>query len=317
VGRALTLSSVVAELRREVVSAPERTSRHTAALALAHLAREKVPGADPRAWWALTPLSDDRPLRGAAEPVPVSPSKIEAFGECGLRWLLTACGGEGPSVGAANIGTLIHDIAADLGDVDEATMLAEVEARWGRLGLPEGWLSRRQLAEARAMVGRLARYFAESADQGWERVGAELPMAVQVGRARLAGRVDRLERDTSGALRVVDLKTGSNKPTKDQLARHAQLGAYQVAVEQGAFAEHGTESAGAALLQVGKAATKATTVQAQPPLTEDEDPRWAERLVTETAEGMAAATFVASVGAACTKNTVRTSCPVQPEGRVI
>jgi RecB family exonuclease len=249
--------------------------------------------------------------------VSVSPSRIESYGECSLRWLLSTCGGDGTSVGAANIGTLIHDIAADLGDADEATMRAEVDLRWGRLGLPAGWLSRRQQSEAQTMVARLARYFQESAASGWERIGVELDMQVELGRAVLKGRVDRLERDGSGGLRVVDLKTGAAKPTRGDLLRNAQLGAYQAAVEHGAFAGHGTVSAGAALLQVGKAACIKTTLQQQVPLSADDDPGWAQALVTDAAEGMAGSDFTATVGPACAFCAVSSSCPVQPQGRVI
>jgi superfamily I DNA/RNA helicase/RecB family exonuclease len=317
VPRPMTLTGLVAELRREVVIGETAGERHTAAGQLARLAVARVAGADPSTWWALTPLSDDRPLRAEGESVSVSPSRIESYGDCGLRWLLSSCGGDGPGAAAANIGTLVHDIAADLGDADEATMKAEVEHRWGRLGLPAGWLSRRQQAEAQVMVARLAGYFEEAAAGGWERIGAELDLRVELGRAVLKGRVDRLERDGSGGLRVVDLKTGSSKPSRGDLLRNAQLGAYQVAVEQGAFADHGTVSAGAALLQVGKAAGVSTTLQTQGPLSADDDPKWAELLVMDTAEGMAGNRFTATVGRVCTFCSVRSSCPVQPEGRVI
>jgi RecB family exonuclease len=317
VPRPMTLAGLVAELRREVVVGATVSERLTAAGQLARLAAARVVGADPSSWWALKLLSDDRPLRAEGMSVAVSPSRIESFGDCSLRWLLSACGGDGPSVGAANIGTLVHDIAAELGDVDEATMRAEVETRWGRLGLPEGWLSRRQRSDAQAMVARLARYFEESAAGGWERIGVELDLEVEMGRALLRGRVDRLERDRNGGLRVVDLKTGSSKPAKADLIHNAQLGAYQAAVEHGAFADHGTVSAGAALLQVGKAARVHTTLQEQAPLSADDDPGWAEDLVAGTAEGMAGSDFLATIGPACTFCAVRSSCPTQPEGRVI
>jgi superfamily I DNA/RNA helicase/RecB family exonuclease len=317
VPRPMTLAGLVGELRRELVVGATVSDRHTAARQLARLAAARVAGADPSSWWALKALSDDRPLRAEGVSVSVSPSRIESFSACSLRWLLSSCGGDGPGVGAANIGTLIHDIAAELGDVDEATMRAEVDLRWGRLGLPEGWLSRRQLSEAQMMVARLARYFEESAAGGWERVGAELDLQIDLGRAVLKGRVDRLERDGFGALRVVDLKTGSGKPAKTDLLRNAQLGAYQAAVEHGAFADHGTVSAGAALLQVGKAAGVGTTLQKQAPLSADDDPGWAQVLVTDTAEAMAGSDFLATIGPACTYCSVRSSCPAQPEGRVI
>jgi RecB family exonuclease len=133
----------------------------------------------------------------------------------------------------------------------------------------------------------------------------------------LTGRVDRLERHRDGGLRVVDLKTGSGKPSRGDLLRNAQLGAYQTAVEHGAFADHGSVSAGAALLQVGKAAGVRTTLQQQAPLSADDDPQWASDLVADAAEGMAGSDFTATIGPVCTFCAVRSSCPVQPEGRVI
>jgi len=317
VPRPMTLRGLVAELRREVVLGATASDRHAAAGQLARLAAARVAGADPASWWALTALSDNRPLRAEGMSVSVSPSRIESYGDCSLRWLLSTCGGDGPGVGAANIGTLIHDIAADLGDADEATMRAEVDLRWGRLGLPTGWLSRRQQSEAQTMVARLARYFEESAASGWERIGVELDMQVELGRAVLKGRVDRLECDSNGGLRVVDLKTGSGKPTPGDLLRNAQLGAYQAAVEHGAFASHGTVSAGAVLLQVGKAAGVKTTLQQQAPLSADDYPGWAHVLVRDTAEGMAGSDFTATVGPACAFCTVSSSCPAQPKGRMI
>ena len=317
VPRPMTLTALVGELRRAVVAGASVSERHTAAGQLARLAAAGVPGADPSSWWALRALSDDRPLRAAEMSVSVSPSRLESYGDCSLRWLLSTCGGDGPGVGAASIGTLIHDIAADLGDADEATMAAEVDRRWGRLGLPAGWLSRRKRSEAQTMVARLARYFQEAAAGGWERIGVELDLEVELGRAVLKGRVDRLERDGSGGLRVVDLKTGSAKPTRGDLLRNAQLGAYQSAVEHGAFAAHGTVSAGAALLQVGKAAGVKTTLQQQQPLAADDDPGWAQALVAGAAEGMAGSDFTATVGPVCTFCSVRSCCPARPEGRVI
>ena len=79
-------------------------------------------------------------------------------------------------------------------------------------------------------------------------------MKAALGRALVSGRVDRLER-ADGRLRVIDYKTGSSKPKSEELGQHPQLGVYQFAVQAGAFGE-GEESAGAALVQIGKAAGK-------------------------------------------------------------
>jgi RecB family exonuclease len=317
VARTMTLPTLVGELRRQLLSS-DRGQRSTAVAALSRLAHEAVPGADPDQWWVMRAVSDDRPLRAEDQEVRVSPSKVESFGSCGLRWLLGSVGGDGPSVGAADIGTLVHDIAYDLGDVDAETLVAEVDARWGRLGIPSGWVSDRKRLEAHQMVRRLARYFEEAAASGWVRVGAEVTMRVQLGRVILTGKVDRLERTADGSgLRVVDYKTGSSKPKNDELARHPQLGAYQLGVERGAFGELGTVSAGAALLQVGKAALVKTTLQPQPALAEDDEPGWAADLVAATGEGMAGSTFQATIGEWCTMCASKASCPAQPEGRVL
>ncbi|HET7476689.1 MAG TPA: ATP-dependent DNA helicase [Dermatophilaceae bacterium] len=356
VPRAMSLAALVADLRRQAGGATGTPAqRHTAARHLARLAREEVPGADPSQWWANIEVSDDRPRREPGAAVSVSPSKIEAFQTCQLQWLLTAFGGEGPPIGAATIGTLVHDIARDLGDQTEAVYAAEVAARWGRLGLPVGWVSAREQQLAKAMVGRLARYLAHAGRQGWSLIGQEVDLAVELapssaieggvdggvdgavhsgvhggvdggvdgdvqgavhtGRARLTGRVDRLERDAEGRLRVLDLKTGSAKPAAADLARHPQLGAYQLAVERGAFAE-GTQSAGAALLQLGKAAAKTSVdIQEQAALAQDEDPGWAQVMVAGVAEAMSGGRFAAVPGTHCRRCQVRSSCPVQPEGR--
>ncbi|MDV3221058.1 ATP-dependent DNA helicase [Intrasporangium sp.] len=313
VSRTMSLAGLVGELRREVVS-PDPGVAEPALALLAAAARAGVRGADPRGWWALRDVSTDRPVRREGEPVHVSPSKVTYFSECGLRWFLTSVGGEGVSLGAASVGTFVHDIIAELPDAPLEVLAAEVDARWGRLGLPSGWVTDRTHREALDMVARYVSY-RESVAKDWEAVGIETEFRVRVGRAVVAGRVDRIERDRDGRLRIVDLKTGTSKPTKVELERHGQLGAYQVAVEADGFPALGSQSAGAALVFIGKGglAGRRPAVLAQPALSESAEPTWARALVEETADGMAGATFVASQGN-CRTCPVKSSCPVQPEG---
>jgi superfamily I DNA/RNA helicase/RecB family exonuclease len=316
-GRTLSLSSLVADLRRRLVL-DDADGAVSAATALARLAAAGVDGADPQQWWVQRALSDDRPLRRPQQQVRLSPSKVESFGDCRLRWALTSAGGDAPSQGSANLGTLIHDIAHDLGDeVDADTLVVEVERRWGRLGLPPGWATDRQRAQAYLMARRLAAYFADA--ERPEKVSSEVPLRVDVGRATITGRVDRLEREPDGSLRVVDYKTGSSKPKADEVATHPQLGTYQLAVEHGAFGSEGRVSAGAALLHLGKAAGASETpaLQQQPPLETQDDPEWAARLVGATAEGMGGGEFPATPGSWCTFCPVKTSCPAMPEGSTL
>jgi RecB family exonuclease len=102
------------------------------------------------------------------------------------------------------------------------------------------------------MLTRLVTWLRDSRAQ-LTRIGVEVDFAVEVGDARLAGRVDRLERDADGRLVVVDLKTGKSKPKDAELPALPQLGAYQLAIEHGAFPAEGDESGGAALVQLGTA----------------------------------------------------------------
>ena len=314
VARTMTLPGLVGELRREAVS-PDPGVAEPALTLLAAAAREGVRGADPRSWWALRSVTSERPVRRPEEPVPVSPSKVTYFAECGMRWFLTAVGGEGVSLGAASVGTFVHDIVAELPDAPLETLRQEVDERWGRLGLKPGWVTERTRKEAHEMVARFTAY-RDAAEQDWERVGIETDFRVTVGRAVVAGRVDRIERNADGHVRIVDLKTGKSKPTRAELAEHGQLGAYQVAVEEGGFEQLGDRSAGAALVFIGKGGLSGLkpSVLTQDPLAGSADPTWARTLVEETAEGMGAAEFRASQGKACETCPVRSSCPVQPEG---
>lgn len=335
VERPTTSRELTAWLRRQLAETPAGTELDERLVAaLARLGDLGVPGAAPGTWWARRGSTSDRPLAGPETTVDISPSRIQSFQDCPLQWLLTTRGGDGPPVGASALGTLIHDIARDLGDAPVEDLIAEVDHRWGRLGLPTGWVSERSRSLAHDMMTRLGAYLDQAQAQGWARAGAEVSMRVALGRTVLRGQVDRIELAPDGSVRIIDYKTGSTRPRKADLARHAQLGAYQVAVLEGAFADvlgaassGGADavaasttptapvSGGAALVQLGKAATKGVTIDPQPPLHADEDPRWAHDLIEQTGEAMTGARFVARPEERrCERCPVRRACPAQPEG---
>jgi RecB family exonuclease len=258
-------------------------------------------------------------VHAADEPVHVSPSRVESFTRCELRWFLEHVGGTSGTSASQTVGTLVHAVAESAVDADSATeaaLLDRLEALLPTADLGRGWVGQQNRDKAVAMVRRLARWFAENSRR---MVATELEFSATVGRAVLGGRVDRIEADDLGRAVVVDLKTGSSKVPEADLSRHAQLAAYQLAAEVGAFAEHGlTGSGGAELVQVGKGAlTDRPRVQPQPPLGTYDDPDWARTLVTEVAEGMAGSAFRAMANAHCQFCPVRTSCPVQDDGRAV
>jgi RecB family exonuclease len=321
VPRAMALRAVVAELRQVVTAPPgdvPETRRHAAARELARLAQAGVRGAHPDEWYGVAPLSDDGPLRAPDAPVTVSPSRVEGFTRCALRWLLESSGGTALDSVGQSLGNLVHEVAATLpaGSADE--LRAELERLWPALGLDEGWTGEAEHRRAVAMVGKLADYVAAHER---ELVAVEQDFATEVGRARLHGRVDRLERDADGRLVVVDLKTGkgSSKPSRAELPRHAQLGVYQLAVEHGAFDEVAPgerRSGGAALVQLGDG-TKSTKPQEQAPLADDGEPTWARDLVLRVADGMAGPSFPATDNSMCRVCPARRCCPLQSEGRSV
>jgi superfamily I DNA/RNA helicase/RecB family exonuclease len=324
VPRGLDLPSVVAELREVVAGATETAAdgraqlrRRAAAAQLARLAAAGVRGADPRQWYGLAALSDAKPLAGDADEVRVSPSKLESFERCELRWILESAGGTAADSAAQGIGTMIHALAEQAAEEDLGPdqLRARFDLAVQRVDLGPGWYAGRQRERAASMLEKLIEWM-----NGNPRafVAAEREFRITIGRAVLAGQVDRLERDAEGRLVVVDLKTGKSQPKKDELAEHAQLGAYQLAVAEGAFDEIAPGSrtpGGAELVQLG-GKQKRVLVQAQDALAAGEE-TWAHRMVRRVADGMAGATFDAVDNDMCRSCPVRTSCPVQREGRQV
>ena len=317
VRRPLSLTSLVAELRQSVTDPDvDDALRSAAAARLAALAEAGARGADPDSWWGLPALSDERPVRAEDESVAVSPSKVELFRRCELRWFLEHVGGGDTSGAAQSVGTLVHAVAESARTPETSTeevLQARLQALLPTVDLGSGWVGRKEREKAEGMVRRLAGWLAAN---GREVVATELAFEAEVGRARLGGRVDRIERDADGRAVVVDLKTGASKVPADELPEHGQLATYQLAVEHGAF-DGLAESGGAELVQVGKAGGKDFAVQGQEPLSASDDPGWARTLVLEVAEGMAGSAFRAVDNRYCTMCPVRTSCPVQDDGRAV
>ncbi len=319
VPRTMTLPALVAELRATTVD-PAATGerRAEAARQLARLAAAGVPGAHPQDWYGLAPVSVEGPLRSEGELVRVSPSQVESYDRCALRWLLEQSGGRPASSAAQGLGVLIHELAEQEPDGDEARLQALLEERFDRLGLGRGWVADSERARARKMVTRLAQYVSAARAGGRHLVATEQAVRVELGRAQIRGMVDRLEQDEQGRLIVVDLKTGKSAPAKAEVARHAQLGVYQVAVEQGGFAGvagGAVETGGAVLAQLGKNDSAKVSIQVQPALPQDSDPLWARSLLATVAEGMAGDSFAAKSNGMCRMCALRRSCPLQTEGR--
>ncbi len=313
----LDLRGLVAQLRAHLEqSAVDGVEPDPAAArTLARLAAQGVPGADPQQWHGLAEPSSDAPLWTEHERVPVSPSKVETAQRCALRWALEAAGGTSSASGGQSLGTLLHAIAQEHPRGTEAELTAALDRRWGELGLGTGWPALATRRKADAMVHRLAQYLRSAGDP----LLVEGAFAVETDRASLRGSADRIERvggdDDAPVVRVVDLKTGASPPSVSKAAENPQLGAYQLAVDAGAFEglPAGTTSGGAQLVYLGTGANAVTrTQEALGP--ETDGPSWARALVDQVADRMAASTFEATANDLCDRCPVRRSCPVRGEG---
>lgn len=335
VAHPMTLPGLVARLRQVVVraaaddldagtgaaetgaaepGATERGEAEEAAAALALLAAAEVPGAHPDDWWDLRPTSTTAPRLAEGSVLALSPSKVEAFGQCGLRWFLQGRGADRITGAAVAVGQLVHDVAATLpDDADVVDVREQIDQRWADLGAPPGWQGERLRAQAHQMGERLVAYWRSSTAEGWRRAGAEEAVDVVVGTARIRGSIDRVEVHADGRVRIVDYKTGASVPTK--LADHPQLATYQLAVRRGGVLQLGPDAVagGAALVRLGKAATVSNPPVLQDPL-DDEAEVSVETLVTNTAAGMRAGTFTATAGDHCRTCPVQSCCPLRPEG---
>ena len=317
--RWLSMPALVADLRRAAAdTARPPAVRQAAAAQLARLAAVGVRAAHPREWYALTELSDAGPIVTGGEAVRLSPSQVESFTRCGLRWLLEAAVGAGRTDVLRHLGTVIHAAAVLAAEgATERAVADRIDEIWHHLDFGSAWYSAKQRALAERMVRRFLDWHAANPR---ELVAVEQALKVRIGQVEITGRVDRLESDEEGRAVVVDLKTGGSAPREDELGRHPQLGVYQLAVLLGAFERFGlAEPGGAELVQVGKAAgvTLRAKVQRQGALAEDAEPGWAKDLVETVAAGMAGPVFEARVNPGCRTCPVASCCPVHPEGEQV
>ena len=312
--RQISTSALVATLRRSAMAGSEFTGTDFAASLLQTLSQGGIQSANPSSWLGVRELSSTDRVATTEEDVYVSPSSLESFGDCGLKWFLERSGARDGDSTAQLLGVAIHFIASQLLKNPDLTFedgLAQLNEAWPVVDQNVGWYKDQQLQEATRM---LKRFFEWHHANPRELVLAEADMQSRFGRAILKGSVDRLERDRiSGHYFVVDIKTGSSV-TAEEARAHKQLAAYQLGVVSGGFPEieAGAISDGAGLLYLSMTTNKIKTID-QNSINQDE-------VIAElmsAASGMSAATFDAIINKRCRTCAVRSLCPLQREGRSV
>ena len=314
--RVLTPAALVGRLRAVVCSpdgAVAEGIRRCAATQLARLAAAGVPGADPASWYGMTAVSTDRPLLDHG-PVTLSPSTLAMIADCPLRWLLERHGGADGYELRAALGSVLHTLIAADGNT-EVQLIDQLENIWNALPFDSQWYSRNELARHRAMLSAFCRWRAQTRHE-FTGVGTEVDVDGVLSSphrdlpdVRVRGRIDRLERDGSGRLVVVDVKTGKQPVSKDDAQRHAQLAMYQLAVAAG-LVPTGAQPGGGRLVYLGK---PGTAERDQDALTPDAEREW-RQAVHRAAAAAAGPEFLARVNDGCGHCPVRSCCPAREPG---
>ena len=276
------LRRLVGSYRRTLASGDQSVAPLLAALALL-----QVPGANPAGWQGLLPISTNEPLVVDGEDIRFSPSRLSAFEKCPVHWFIQNFGGDGSGF-EASLGTLLH--AALEVSSSESELAAFVESNWHTLEFEASWQSSGQKRKALNMVAALGEYLRSAG----ELVTAEQKFEVKIGRLVIAGKIDRVERDVNGGLRVVDLKTGK-PPSAQEVATHRQLAVYQLAVRE----QYGEEMAGGRIVAVGDQRLK---VLDQPEISGEFEVEVLE-LLKRVEDGAGGNSFVAEIADHCNEDS--------------
>ncbi|GAC1444614.1 MAG: hypothetical protein NVSMB55_21510 [Mycobacteriales bacterium] len=334
VARPLSLPSLVAALRRESTD-PRRSPamRRAAAARLAALSREAddtgdllAPAAHPKRWWGLAlPSESDRPVQAPDAPVPLSGSSLDGLGTCPLKWFLEhEVHAQSATSTAMGFGSVVHaladEVATGKAPADLEVLMERLDTVWSSLAYDAPWQSAQQHVEAREALRRFLVWHAAPRDRSLvaTEVGFEVELDMPGGPVRLRGFIDRVELDRDGRVHVVDLKTGKNAPTRDQVAVHAQLGTYQLAVRSGVLADRvppGAEPGGAELVLLRLDDGTGPKVAPQPAL--EPSPSWVEVLLDTAVRRVLGESFPPTPNDHCTRCAFRRCCPAQPDGRQV
>ncbi len=227
-GSPISLRGIVGQLRRELA----RSLDPAIAGNLAALAAAGVPGARPDQWQGLLPPSTEDPLYLPTEQIRLSPSRIESFQESPMDWFIDSVSGGESSVKMA-VGTLVHWAMEKYPEGTFAELSGAILSRWEELPFEAEWLSKREQKAVETLAKGLAEYLADFKEKSRQLVAAEGEFELELGRAMLRGKIDRVERSPDGEVVIADLKTGAHNKSQSEVDQTPQLGAYQLAYAEG------------------------------------------------------------------------------------
>ena len=314
--RALTQQALVSTLRRQLLEDPTADNqKHFAASLLRTMAEAGIESAHPDNWLGALPISSNEPSLPSNAEVWVSPSNLQSFSECGLKWFLEKSGGQDGDSSAQLVGIAIHKLAELLKQDPETSidfMVERLTENWKLIDSNEGWVKGYELEQA---VKKLRKFYKWHTENGNALHEVEAKFKKTIGRAILNGSVDRVDITESGEIYIVDLKTGAPSVAQKRIHENLQLAGYQLAVLEDAFDPKlpSTKTSGAVLVFLGDKKSDNATERIQAVIDQDAT----KQLVIDSAEKMSAAEFTATINSRCRTCALKSSCPAQPQGRSV
>ncbi|GAB3698949.1 PD-(D/E)XK nuclease family protein [Corynebacterium nasicanis] len=321
--RLLSVPGLLAELRRVVCDVSARADeRGQAARQLARLAEAGVPGADPEEWWTTTTPSTSAPLAAVTS---LSPSRIEGLLTCPLREVVGKLYDEEDSPVALTRGNLAHYFLEALGRGVDPVLAAQLtEEAFAEIQDDPVWREGAAQEDFARLLARTRTWY-ENSQVNHTLVGVEIPLDVAVAPGvRIAGRMDLLNVDEAGRHTIVDLKTGRTAPSGKQVADHAQLKAYQLALNRGALVDgavvdpppgHPTLDVAEGVLVFPGTDSSGITTRQQAAASAEELADFAALLPPLLAE-LTGPELTARANDTCDRCPVRAICPIQTEGKL-
>lgn len=315
-GSPLSPLPLIAQLRRQALSGSEKSRRRATTL-LKSLADEGFHWAHPSNWLGFNARSSDAPLVGSEDEIRVSPSELDRFVECQLRWFFEKSGARDGDSQAALLGSAIHAYAkliAD-GEVEINEARSRLERTWHLIDSASGWAHRHELRRALRILDR---FFLWHSSNDRRVIATEAELDLTLGRVHLKGSADRIEINDEGKLFVVDLKTSTTALSVKDAEANLQLATYQSALAKGGFesiADRLPEEIelGGALLVYPATDAQSITTRSQKPA----DPEEITAMIEGEAVAMAGNSFIATINTNCTHCSVRTLCPMQGSGKSV
>ena len=313
--RAITQPALVATLRSIANKSSNKEELDFAIRALKTLEVNGVSAANPKNWVGAINLSTQLPVVTNEEVLRISPSSLESFTECSLKWLLEQSGGKDADSTAQVLGTAIHVITAQLKEQPDLTLdqlEAKLKGAWSLIDMNKGWIKDYEYRRAAEMLGKFFKWNLENKNT---LVGVEERFEFTLGSAIVSGSIDRIELTAENKYYIVDLKTGATAISHENARENKQLQSYQLAVVNDGFKnklDH-QEVSGAELIFVGDFKAK----EAKPRQQEKIDSKAVTDELIQISAGMSDKTFTATINERCRSCAVKSSCPIQPQGRSV